>query len=504
MAALVDLDQALIAPERPNRLTATTTHHRPDEVSMTRAKPTTNTRQGKIQMNYRLALPLLVLAIGCSPTENDHTFPGVNGRSSSLTQSSSQFAATQPPPDDLDTTRPYFIRTRPGMNCHFTEPGTGAPQGTVEADADGRVYFFPPPKSWGSSLDVSCTAGATTQTFVGNLSDSSTYQVDTALAQNPASSGVRPALTDGDSISDAEILRRGYPPRPDSIRNTDQYKRWVGIVSSPRPTRNVKFIIALGRQAGHYVSTYSNINSTSQYWSGRVFDAAGFTATTDPDFPVKPNNNSSWYGEYRTVMRIPSTVCTGGSCFAYVWGGMGGMETRDLLKNTTFVQSGLFLQSGSSPVIFAEYSPYLWLGLDVGFSLDAGDDIDTWGWIATDTDCNGVDTTRVANVACFAFYNYTTGTYATYGDYWIRKTSGLTYYGWTYESIVENKQGQSLINYNYLFFLDLAWDASNSSHDAFSDPWILVKGGPGHITSQPNPADTNDADEYEMDWLMYQ
>ncbi len=471
-------------------------------------------------MYYRsFAIPTGLLIAGCySPATSSNDSDGANAArtSSKLTASGGQAAPASHAA--LDLTRPYFIQVQPKASCTFTKSGATAKGETIGADENGKVYFFPPPQTWGSRIDVQCNAGSIATHLSIDLNDASTFGIDTALSaqQRTPRTSVRPALT-GDlaGMPMADILRSGYPPRPDAQRDPERYKRWVAIVSTPHVARDVQLIKALGHQAGNYVSTVVNTEEIGNAWAGRALDVNGWTAEPQyTDLPITPNENdtSSWYVQYDTYMTVPPYVdCDAhDNCYAAEWAGMGGMEPRAGITNGGLVQSGIYVTNvNGSPTqsLFVEYAPdSAWVSVPGSFALNANDNIEAWGWVSSDSSCSDINVTSWTPTGCFGFYNMTTEEYMGYYYYYVEPPSDTYFYGWTYESIVENQEALGgLANYGYVIFNDYAYGADANYHSAFTDPWIYINSsdtGPSNLISAVNSS-TDDAWAYEVDWVNY-
>jgi len=376
----------------------------------------------------------------------------------------------------------------------------------VKADADGRVRFFAPPKAWGSLLDVDCS-GATEQHSTLDLADTASYRVEAAAAPGTAATSVRPALTGAlESIPLPEILKQGYPPRPDPVRTPERYRRWTELVSAPRAARDVKLVKALGQRAATYSGTYDDTEDLSQPWSGRAFDAAGWTPINNPDFPISPNANSTFYLEYDTIISVPSTACSTSNCAAGEWAGMGGMEALDFITDSNLIQSGIWLRNGSAPTLFIEYAPdAALLSIPGAFSLTAGDVLEIWGCVSSSTSCNDFDTCRTGMVACFGFYNWSSSEFASGGNYPLNPPSGTFYYGYTFESVIEKLLNKDMINYGSLEFSDLAYGVDGNYHTIDTDPWIYMVAYSESHHQLTNLYDSPSSYEsyYRNDWVNY-
>jgi hypothetical protein len=426
------------------------------------------------------AFTMALLFTGCLSSGGKGGGEGLDRQSAPLTQDTTQNSG-------VDLARPYFVQAQPGARCIFRHAGDTSGGDVIRGDENGRVYFFPPPRSSGPNLDVECTGGSARQQISINLDDASTFQVDSDIAQQPKTS-IRPPLTGNlDAIPAVEILRRGYPPRPDAKRSPERYRRWVDIVSSPRPVIGSKMITMLGRKASNYAGTYTMVeNSGQNAWAGRALDVNGWTPTSDPmysDFPVQPNENdgSSFYYQYDTYIYVPpqNVSRAGSDSYAYIWAGMGGMEDRAGIKDGSLIQSGIYLQTVSgvpSISLFTEFFPgQIHTGL-TNPGINPMDWIDAWAWTASDSSCSDYSSSWTPQ-ACFGFYNMTTNAYSAFytEDFPDPAMWGnRLYYGWTFESIVENLRNFDFPDFQDTSFNEFAHSWDGNGHDPTSDPWIYI------------------------------
>lgn len=475
-------------------------------------------------MNHRslraLVAPMVFVIAGCSssPPEEGSDGPPPTSTGNTINGDKAVTAARPDWSKLLDTAHPLLVQATPGARCNVhrrganPQTGNAEPSGNVSADADGKVRFFAPPKSWGAQFEVDCD-GTNTQHVSINLNDPSTYRIDEDIVNKPAEISVRPALTgDLQAIPLQDIVTQGYPPRPDAKRNPAGYEHWVSIVSSPRTVRKARFIAAPGRQAANYSGTadYYEVDYAHP-WAGRAYDVAGWHAPTgNPVVDHGPNANSDWYIQYASYMLVPSTTCpTNDYCEGYEWAGMGGMEGADLIGDGSLIQSGIYLQSTASPVLFAEYAPDApYLNVPGSFTLSAGDIIETWGWLSTSAYCDDFDVYQTGKVGCFNYYNDTTNEYYGYDYGYIIPYYDYSYYGYTFESIFEKVADQDLINFDYVNFQDSAYTVDGYYHDVTTDPWIFINAfsGSNQVMGTINGDGAFHFDDYaydEVEWANY-
>jgi hypothetical protein len=449
-------------------------------------------------------------------------------------------ASTSSSTGAIDFAHPMFIQEEPGAQCTIHPQGAQSPADSIDADpVSGKVRFFAPPSSWGTVLEADCSNKQYTKTYVVNLADVSTYTLDLEALQKPSIS-IRPALTgDPQTLTMEEILSGGYPPRPDAIRNPKAYQRWIETVSTPRPIAHIAFSTALGRAADNFKGDYdyNSYVEDGPAWTGRAMDVAGwqsisansFTYLTEGSATYAPSGNIYPYLDYFMATYAPTSFyCPVGlssaSCYGFLWGGMGGLESESGISNGNLLQSGLEFQPADTSgdgngysAIFVEYFPGpILVGNSVGyFPFNQGEQIQTWGWTQDyGTNCPDFSGFPVTgNVACFNFYDNDSGTYFNDINGFAPKRTippGTYYYGWTYETIGERPLGAQWPNFGTDDFEDCAWVFPDYTyHDITTDPWVFLYGYGTNATMigrAYNPSglpDDYNAPYFLMDWEGY-
>jgi hypothetical protein len=167
-----------------------------------------------------------------------------------------------------------------GTICTVTPEGvTGDPphSDTIFAGHRGEARFYPPASDWGTRLAVTCkNNGSPSQQLVVDINDASTFKLETQAEHAPRKIRVRPALTgDLSTLSTNDLLRQGYPPRPDSTANPDMYRQWVPDVSHPMDVYEAVLTSRLGvRGTGIYEGNFNTFQPAP--WSAFVQSPAGF------------------------------------------------------------------------------------------------------------------------------------------------------------------------------------------------------------------------------------
>ncbi|HMI87582.1 MAG TPA: hypothetical protein VK550_26025 [Polyangiaceae bacterium] len=138
----------------------------------------------------------------------------------------------------VDAESPITFETLPNAQCalHVSEGGETA---VVAARADGLATFRLHPEVTSNKavrLIADCAAGDRQQRHVLELRALPGAPVPSEPPALRADSGVaRPALAEADiaALSQAELLKRGYPLRPDAQRSPHSYETWRRFVSKP-------------------------------------------------------------------------------------------------------------------------------------------------------------------------------------------------------------------------------------------------------------------------------
>ena len=171
------------------------------------------------------------------------------------------------------------MKTMPKAVCMLHAEGDSDPSRAfkVFADDEGMIRFHVNPSDESeevAAFAVDCTAGGKTRTFPLQLraqiipsADMPAPAVETREPQE--SDVVRPALTYGEAVqlSDDEVLRREYPPRPNANQAPGAFANWLRLVT--QPARRVE-----ARQAEHSELRASNLVQNSNNWSGYALENA--------------------------------------------------------------------------------------------------------------------------------------------------------------------------------------------------------------------------------------
>jgi hypothetical protein len=157
---------------------------------------------------------------------------------------------------------------------------------------------------------------------------------------------------------------------------------------------------------------------------------------------------------------------------------MGGIDDNATGVSSALIQSGVYLENGETFQCFIEVAPASAFVFPVA-EYNAGDTLETWGATSTNEYCDDWGGSLPAAYGCFWFYDDNNGIYVIAEDgYPVPQPvpSGTSYYGYTFESIVERNflSAHKMIDFDYTTFSDAATDYYGYYHDVTTDPWILL------------------------------
>jgi hypothetical protein len=329
----------------------------------------------------------------------------------------------------------------PNSTCKLYE-GAVIPAKAVNVYSDDqgivRLYASPVRPSEGPKvLSVDCNEG-TANHVVRNLdlADPATFRSIEPPAE-PINRTVLPALgAERDSISVAELLKRGYPPRPDAAKRPEAYARWVSFVS--RPISVVKPNVVESD-----IHADPETDTVHPSWGGDILTGPNPYYLSDVTFAIP---------------QIPNSPAGR----AVVWGGLGGFLDNALIQN------GVDLNATGTAAqyhAFYEYAPNH--GTDItNFSVRPGDVLESYSY-PTD---NNLNWNAVGTYGCFGFNNITQGTTCT--GLCAQKNSRSTFQGLTAEFIVEPQSGP-VPNIGNFEVDGWAWAAGGVYADMSTDPYTL-------------------------------
>jgi hypothetical protein len=380
----------------------------------------------------------------------------------------------------------------PSTECIVHPEGTSSDetQYRVTARADGEARFSLEPAlvgRWGSRLALECTLGGSPQGhYVIDLADRSTFIAKEHKDLEPKRIGTRPALTgDLSALSRSDLLRDGYPPRPDANRQPESYAKWLNAVTRPTDIYDTVPITGLGERAtGAYDGSFSLYGTTGTIWTGFVQSAGGFqNEPQNENYPFALYG--AFYEDYLAQMYAPYSSCSEGGCSAsFQWMGIGGWPAELFGQvNPDLLQSGfetIYYGNGPEVYLFGEWlsqsdfaPPDKWLppGND---KYSSGDEFWVIG-VAGDSNCNPKSP---PTKGCFTFEDLTNN--------WVQQgsvgaPSDSVWWPVTAEYIAE-RNGPGM---NGDFFLnEMIGEAQDTNGNDHWDPGNVTASDPYIVTTQ--------------------
>jgi hypothetical protein len=322
------------------------------------------------------------------------------------------------------------------------------------------------------SFHVKPIVESATQTTLLDCADRSgaraTYAIalksDPSAPMEPPESGGRtgeirqPLRGDLTAISDAEIIKAGFPPRPDPKNSPGAYERWARIASVPQTVVSGELTPHPRQHNGG-----SSGHSIDPNWAGGIAAATGAlytlveggwvvpsVSTTDP--PTGPagrvNGAQSIYGAYSST-----------------WVGLDGNTTPDLIQCGTRQDAFIAPTDG---VFFEELEYYSWVEylpggeMQTSLQVNANDEVFAEAWVC---DSQGNVNPNGGN-GCYFLGNPTTHQSLRTS---LPIPSGTTFVGNSAEWITETP----LINGG---FYPLPYFAPFSIYDAYADDGLNENG----------------------------
>jgi len=188
-----------------------------------------------------------------------------------------------------NTSSRIIMQTLPKATCILHPEGDADPTHSFKtfADDQGTIRFNVAPDSASevaAQFSVDCTAAGKSSTFALELRANGVPTVDMPapmpeIRTPQPTDVVRPALTKSKaaSMSDEELIKRGYPVRPNASEASDAYATWLKAVTQPSRFVNPRQV---SRDEVRHVSPVSASNyETSGNWSG--FELRGSNGTYD-------------------------------------------------------------------------------------------------------------------------------------------------------------------------------------------------------------------------------
>jgi hypothetical protein len=358
------------------------------------------------------------------------------------------------------------IDATPDASCTLLDPNEAKEGMRLFADDLGEVRFrFQPREAGAGTFQLECDdlAGARSVREVAIRA----VATRTEASPPPVSKGrgsrrVRPALTgDLDAYSQADLVARGSPPRPDRARDPKGYARWVEWVSRETvevpppavPHRTREGGALRGRSPGSNASASSN-------WSGSILskgwkrDIFGFDFVDTEDLLSAAGD---WIVPSVQGHRFESSA-------AWTWVGVGGTRTVSGGQvvdvgdahgdgNTSIIQAGTAEETHAFLLGWVtKYYPFAeYWAVDGGdaakaqalnLAIHPGDEIWATAWSGDTT----WYPTRTGAYGWYSIKNFTTNESTALSIK--QPTSNVGFYGESVEWIVELPASQSyLANY---------------------------------------------------------
>lgn len=309
----------------------------------------------------------------------------------------------------------------------------------VWADDMGIVHLWSPPTP--EKMFLQCDEDGQMVEYLLDLADEATFTPATPRVVSTARTAL-PALTDPLGPSQEELIKAGYPPRPDPVRAAPLYQQWLDIVA----TRAVLLKPHVIERPEIHLFNYSNVSSDN--WGGTIMDVTAVRYT--------------W--SLATISSVPG-FSSGGFPHSVIsmWAGLDGSSgATDLIQNGIYYE---FFVTGTYYYVY-EYVPNH-IRLVSGFT-SPGNSVTFWAWEGDAACVNGAGHT---GYGCFWGKNNTTGlVIATIA---IQAPNAL-FQGKTAEAIAE-RPGGALNGYPLSKFTTLATmqmsavDSTGAWHSITSD-----------------------------------
>jgi hypothetical protein len=217
----------------------------------------------------------------------------------------------------------------PNTQCSVAPAGSGTGQGfKVYADDGGTATFYMTPAKESSSavqLVATCSSGSQ-QTIeiqpVAGAKPLVANRASDAATNQRLGHTVRPALTgDPMALSNQELVKRGYPWRPDPQRAPGAYASWLKAVSKPSTFIPAKMV---NGERYHGPAKIAADAGSSYNWSGYVAQGS-----STPFYAV----TGTWQAQ---IIFAQEVGIANASSF---WVGLDGYGTSDLAQDGTTEQA---------------------------------------------------------------------------------------------------------------------------------------------------------------------
>lgn len=339
------------------------------------------------------------------------------------------------------------IAASPSAKCtlHFPNVTDSDHSMTVYAADDGIVHLWAPHVPERYVLD--CDQQGTATTHLIDLEDPATF-LPVPPPVIPKNRKILPALSDPMSLSQADLINAGYPPRPDP--SAPAYDQWLEMVSSPMTLITDPTLIERP-DVRHEPYT----NETAHNWDGLSLVA------------------SVHYDWVLATFTIPTFSTPNGVSNSAVsmWPGLDG----DYNTSPIVLQDGIDYDSTGSIGTYSqwyEYAPDPAL-YPAGMVVSPGDSMTFWAWEGDSTCASGPGKT---GYGCYWYKNNTTG--VTLGTLRLPIPPGKTFDGKSAEFIMErptiNGGMRPLSQWLVASMQAAAVDWNANWHNFQSDPYHLI------------------------------
>lgn len=276
---------------------------------------------------------------------------------------------------------PMVLKTEPDAECSLHRVGDfdAAHSMKLYANGDGyvRVHLTAKPDSQDNYLQLDCVTADAVTVHPIHLRTGSSPTEDMpepdASMPTPRGAQVLAALTEETArqLSDSEVIRLGYPPRPDATQAPALYSAWLDVVCRPMtllPPNRVSHTDVSHQRPGIEEGTAES----SGNWSGFELRNAPFTYV---------NVSANW--------RVPAITSGeyGKKTYSALWVGLDGDPNGDKLAGRDLVQDGTESDASDFGGILAT-NYYAWTELVPTqplsvpqFTVNWGDEIFAHVWV---------------------------------------------------------------------------------------------------------------------------
>jgi hypothetical protein len=287
---------------------------------------------------------------------------------------------------------PIVLKTLPNAVCTLQREGESISDSSLKiySDEDGIVSFYVSPDIESNDIAkvvLRCEVQEKVLYYPIELRSSfeptnempSPSNEDPKPLQKKDNEYTRPALSEEEilNLSDEELLKRNYPPRPDSKESPEAFYNWRKIVSVP--TNEVKPNVVTNHGVSHSLGQF---HDGARHWSGYVLRG---------EFKKEKLYYRRQYKEVSGSWRVPVVGPDGSDNRSYssLWVGLGGWGgDRDLVQAGTahnkIVSDGTWSITFSSYYVWTEFLPKEpYEQIITNFRIHPGDEIHVYVYVGT-------------------------------------------------------------------------------------------------------------------------